>query len=345
VTAASVDVRSLLAGLHLKLNARDTRSLLGRIEVNPRIVENPYHFLPVLDDGHGEYVQAGRMPVSNDYCGKFMGRLVCHNKECHKGVVHKEVDFTDMNVVMNSFYHCHKAVCVRCFISGFSVREAQVVESRIGEAVERGCGVPEHIVLSPPKSLRGLPFSELFKLGYVVLRDRGVTGAGLFPHGRRIDRKLRMLVWSPHIHVIGFIAGGFGRCRECAHGRDDCKVCDGFKGRQVRGYEKDGWIVKVEPPRKTVFGTAFYILHHVSVKVGLFRFHAVRWVGLLGNRVFKGVKGKCNAGCPVCKVAGHYSKMEHDAYWGKKPLSDSGCNAVPDVDADGSPNFPNFEGR
>ncbi len=342
--ASVVDARLLLAGLRLKLNERDTRLLLARLELNPRIVENPYWFLPVADDGHGEYVQAGRMPASNDWCGKFRGRVVCRAKEYHEGVVFKDVDYTGMNVVMNAYYHCHKAVCVKCFVSGFAVREAQVIEGRIDEAVERGCGVAEHIVLSPPKSLRQLPFSKLFKLGFVVLRDRGVMGAGLIPHGRRIDRKLRKLVWSPHIHGIGFVAGGFDRCRECVHSRGDCKSCDGFKGRQVRGCEKDGWIVKVEPKRETIFGSAYYVLHHVSVKVGLRRFHSVRWFGFLGNSVFRGVKGRRDAGCPVCKVAGHFSKMEHGAYWGKKRLSDSGCNAVPDFDVDGSPNFPDFKG-
>ena len=340
-----VDVRLLLANLNLKLNARDTRLLLARFELNPSIVKNPYWFLPVADDGHGEYAQAGRGGVSNEWCGKFMGRVVCHDKEHHRGVVYKKVDYTGMNVVMNSYYHCHKVVCVKCFVSGFSVREAQVIESRIVEAVERGFGVPEHVVLSPPESLWGLPFSELFKLGAGVLRDRGVLSAGLIPHGRRIGRKLRKLVWSPHIHGIGFIADGFDRCRGCVHSRGDCASCDGFKGRQVRGYAKDGWIVKVEPPRETVFGTAFYLLNHVSVKVGLRRFHAVRWFGLLGNRVFKAVKGKRVTGCPVCKVSGHSSVMEHEAYWGSKPLSDSGCNAVPDLGDDGKPNFPSFEER
>jgi hypothetical protein len=334
-----------LAGLRLKLNARDARLLLSRLELNPRIAENPYWFLPVADDGHGEYVQAGRAGVSSEWCGRFKGRLVCRDKEYHKGVVYRDVDFTGMNAVMNSHFWCHRAVCVKCFIGGFAVREARVIESRIAEAVERGFGVAEHIVLSPPKSLRELSFGELFKLGVVVLRDRGVTAGGLIPHGRRIDRKLRKLVWSPHIHGIGFIAGGFGRCRECVHSRGDCKSCDGFKGRQVRGYAKDGWIVKVEPPRKTVFGSVYYVLNHVSVKVGLGRFHTVRWFGLLGNSVFKGIKGSRDATCPVCRVAGHCSKMEHDAYWGKKPLSDSGCNAVPDFDVDGSPNFPDVERR
>jgi hypothetical protein len=339
------DIRLLLAGLRLKLNARDTRTLLARLALNPRIAENPYWFLPVADDGHGEYVQAGCGVVSSDWCARFKGRLVCRDKEHHEGVVYKDVDYTGMNAVMNSHYWCHKVLCPKCFISGFAVREAQVIESRIAEAVERGFGVPEHVVLSPPKSLWNLPFSRLFKLGLVVLRDRGVTGGGLIPHGRRIDRKLRKLVWSPHIHGICFIVDGFDRCRDCVHDRRDCKSCDGFKGRQVRGCAKDGWIVKVEPKRESVFGTAFYLLHHVSVKVGLRRFHSVHWFGSLANRSFKGVEGRRVATCPICKVVGHCSEMEHEAYYGSKPLSDVGCNAVPDFDSEGKPNLSGSQER
>lgn len=340
MTDASVDVSSLLAGLRLKLDARDTRLLLARLELNPRIVENPYWFLPVADGGHGEYIQAGRGPVSSDYCMKFRGRVVCHDKEHHKGVVYKDVDFTGMNVVMNTYFHCFKSTCVKCFVSGFAVREAQVFDGRISKAVERWGVVPEHIVLSPPRTLWELPFSELFKLAHAVLRDRGVLGAGLVPHGRRIGRKVRKLIWSPHIHGVGFVFGGFDRCRSCVHGRGDCRSCDGFKGRQVRGFEKDGWIVKVEPPRKTVFGTIHYVLNHCTVKVGLRRCHSVHWFGLLSNRSFRGNSVRSTALCPVCKVAGHRSEMVHTGYWGCKPLSDSGVNAVPDFDDKGSPNFP-----
>ena len=335
----------LLASLNLKLNERDTRLLLARLELNPSIVKNPYWFLPVAGDGHGEYVQAGCMLALSEWCGKFKGRRVCHAKEYHEGVIYREVDFTGMNVVVNAHYWCHKVLCGKCFVSGFAVRNAGRIECRIAQGVERGYGVPEHVVLSPPKSLSELSFLELFKLGEAVLRDRGVVGAGLVPHGRRIGRKVRKLVWSPHIHGIGFIAGGFDRCRECVHVRDDCKSCDGFKGRQVRGYEKDGWIVKVEPKRETVFGSAFYVLHHVSVRVGIKRFHVVRWFGLLGNCNFKGGKVKSVALCPVCKATGHRSEMVGEVYWGHERLGDGVCNAVPDFDEFGKPNFPDSEER
>jgi hypothetical protein len=336
----------LLKGLNLVLDAREKARLLTRLELNPRIVENPYHFLPVADDGHSAYVQAGRLPPTGgkSRCGAFRGRLRCKNKEVHEGVVYKGVDYTGKNVVMNSYYHCFNAVCVVCFVSGFSVRTALKVECRILEAVGRGFGVPEHIVFSPPLVLREKSFDVLFKLARGVARDRGVSDGGWLPHGRRIDRKLRRLVWSPHLHCIGFVDGGFERCRNCVHVVGDCKVCNGFKGRQVRGFAKDGWIVKIEPPRQTIYGTVYYIAHHVTVKLGVKRFCAVRWFGRLGNSVFKALNHPRGCGCPVCKVKGHYGQLEHSAYWGKQRLSPSGCNAVPDFDDDGSPNFPDSEG-
>jgi hypothetical protein len=188
-------------------------------------------------------------------------------------------------------------------------------------------------------------------LGEKAFRRRGGSGAVVIPHGRRIDRRSRKLVWSHHIHEIGFIFSGY-KCRGCKFlqhsGTDvycDAPVgsCDGFEQVTRREYEWDGWIVKVEPPRKTIYGTAYYLLNHCTVKVGLRRFQAVRWFGLLANRVFRAVKGKSVVGCPVCKEGGHLSKMEPSMYWGKKVLSGSGCNAVPDFGEDGSPNFPDSE--
>ena len=75
------------------------------------------------------------------------------------------------------------------------------------------------------------------------------------------------------------------------------------------------------------------------MKVGLRRFHAVRWFGLFGNRVFQGRKVKPHPSCGVCKAGGYDSEMEHEPYYGRKRV-DRGIFAVPDFDEDGLPNFP-----
>jgi hypothetical protein len=52
--------------------------------------------------------------------------------------------------------------------------------------------------------------------------------------------------------------------------------------------------------RKTVFGTAWYQLHHATIRVGLKCFHVVTWFGVCGYRNFKGVKLFADVPCPVC---------------------------------------------
>lgn len=318
---------------------RFVNGLLASLELNPRVLDNAYWHWPVADDGHGEWVQAGRGVPSSKICGKVKGTLVCHHIEHHKGIVINGVDFTGKSAVSHDYYHCKNPLCPICFARGYAVREAQVIEGRIAEGVERGYGAPEHIALSPPRSLRGLPVPELVKLAEVACKDRGITGYSLLFHGRRMDMDSGMLVWSPHFHLIGFVAGGFDVCRGCVHNREDCDSCKAFKGREVRGYKKDGWIAKVEPRRKSIFGSAYYVLHHVSVRVGLRRFQRVRWCGLLGRRNFKSVKPKVHVDCLVCKTAGFRCEAEHEAYWGAVRLHE-GLNAVPDFDSEGLPNFP-----
>jgi hypothetical protein len=81
----------------------------------------------------------------------------------------------------------------------------------------------------------------------------------------------------------------------------------------VRGFEKDGYIVKVMGERVTVFGTAWYQLNHASVRVGLKRFHVVTWFGVCGNRKFKSAKLEAEDVCPACN-----EDMVRCTYWGKR---------------------------
>ena len=65
-----------------------------------------------------------------------------------------------------------------------------------------------------------------------------------------------------------------------------------MKGREVRGFEKDGYLVKVHESRKTVFGTAHYQLNHATIRVGIKRFQSVTWFGSVAYRKFKSAKVK-----------------------------------------------------
>jgi hypothetical protein len=173
-----------------------------------------------------------------------------------------------------------------------------------------------------------------------------VSGGCLIFHGFREDRDRNVLVWSPHYHFLGFIDGGF-RCRDCVHEREDCSSCSGFKGREVRGYAKDGYLVKVLAERKTVVGTAWYQLNHATVRVGVKRFQSVTWFGVCGYCKFKSVKVKSESFCPAC--AGEMGKC---AYMGKRPIvKDIGsAQYVPlfvddEFDVSGEPNYVEVGGK
>lgn len=58
-------------------------------------------------------------------------------------------------------------------------------------------------------------------------------------------------------------------------------------GKEKRDFKKDGWLVKVQEERLTVFGAAWYQLHHATIRYGIKRFHAVNWFGKLRNCAFR----------------------------------------------------------
>lgn len=326
---------------------RMVRYFLILLKLNPRLMDNAYWYLPVLDNGHGSCVQVGHDPsVVRPYCGSFRCWKVCHEKDLHEGVVLNGIDFTGKSAVSPSHLWCKNWHCPRCFTHGACVVGARRIEDRLAAFVERGFGKIEHVVFSVPKASQNLPLEALFKTVIEVAGDRGVSGVLIF-HGRYIDIELGGLAWRAHFHVLGFVDGGFDRCRDCLHERGACVSCDGFKGREVRGFAKDGWIVKVADERLSVFGTAWYQLNHHTVKLGFRRVHSIRWFGKCGNRMLRSKYQKSGAGCscPVCRAAGHESLMKNGGYWGKHlphNVSDPrhrSVYAVPDLDEEGLPNF------
>jgi hypothetical protein len=197
------------------------------------------------------------------------------------------------------------------------VRDAQNIDGRLAVASERGFGEVEHLTVSVAPEDYGLTEEQLREKSRVALLKRGVLGGCMIFHGYRKDRGRRVLVWAPHYHVLGFIAGGFDVCRNCIHDRGDCKDCGGFKGREVREYANDRYIVKCFEKRKTVIGTAFYQMNHATLRIGIKRFHVVTWFGVCGYSKMKGKKVKPVVLCSVCKTAGIHSEMVKKAYWGK----------------------------
>jgi hypothetical protein len=291
------------------------KSFSRRLSLNRAILDNPYWYLPVDDKGHENNVPVGRGAKTSDWCGRCIGLSVCRNVPEHEGHSVCGVDATGKMVVRLRHIWCHKSSCPVCFSRGWAVREARSIQSRISEGERLGLGVPEHVTVSVTVADRDLPEPKMRAKCWDALRDRGVSGAGLIFHGYRKDKDRKVLVWSPHYHAIAFIDGGFDRCRECSHDLDDCRGCNGFKGREVRGFAKDGYLVKVHDERKTLFGTAHYELNHATIRLGIKRFQVVTWFGTLSYRKFKSAPLKSEDVCSVC-----HGEMTRAAHVGRRHI-------------------------
>jgi len=321
----------------------EKRSFARRLKLNRSILGNQYWVLPVDDEGFEDFMPVGRGVPSNEWCGKHRGLLVCQNVEAHKGVMFKGSDCTNKVFVRNQHFWCKKSSCPVCFVSGWSVRGAKVVEARLDKAVERGFGDVEHIIVSVPKSDYGLFYKDFRHTSLKVLRRLRVLGGCMIFHGFRINRSRKVLFWSPHFHVLGFVRGGY-KCRECERKWNCLKGCGGFDDRSFRSFQKNHYFVKVMyEERKTVFGTAFYQLNHATVKLGIGRFHVITWFGNCGCRKFNHVSVKTSLFVP-CKLCGE--DMNRGFHSGKraivKHLGDAGYKSSfvdDELDEDGLPNY------
>ena len=132
---------------------------------------------------------------------------------------------------------------------------------------------------------------------FISPKSDAIGGCLIF-HAFRFNN-VRLWYWSPHFHVLGVIKGGCG-CRSCNHELGDCRSYSGFNGREVRGFEKDGYIVKVMGERKTIFGTAWYQLNHSTIRTNVKRPHACTWFGVCSYRKLKVKVEKRNSLCPIC---------------------------------------------
>jgi hypothetical protein len=294
---------------------RYARSLLDRFRMNSAILKNKYLYLPVDNAGHEDFVPVGRLLPSSPWCGVYTSILVCDHMELHEGKFVGDEDCSGKVVVKPQHMFCNRAGCPICFDRGHATREARAIEVRLNKGVELGFGKPEHVTVSVAVADRELPERVFREKCRMALLDRGVIGGEMTFHGYRIDRVRNVLHWSPHYHCLGFIKHGFDECRECVHDRGDCASCDGFKGREVRGYAKDGYLVKVLGIRKTVFGTAKYALNHATIKVGIRRFQSVTWFGICGYRKYQSGKVKAEVKCPACD-----SVMVKKVYVGKRHI-------------------------
>jgi hypothetical protein len=325
------------------------RSLDERIRLNHQILDNPYWSWAVDSKGHENFMPVGRGLRTSDHCGRWQHFWLCKDVKTHMGVVFKGLDYSGKLAVAHQHMWCHRSSCPVCFIRGWSVREAQAISGRLGVGVERGFGEVEHLTVSPPVRDHGLAEPLLRENCRTALLVRGVLGGDMIFHGYRMDRLRKRLVWSPHYHALAFIRGGFDVCRNCDHLRGDCASCSSFKGREVREYAKDQYLVKCLEKRKTVVGTAFYQLNHATIRVGIRRFHVVTHFGVCANSKLKGRKVSAEHACPVCASVGVHNDMVKALQVSKvfiaRDIGDPWYMKLfpfSEFDASGAPNFVDF---
>jgi hypothetical protein len=291
------------------------RVLLERLALNHGLLSNKYHYFPVDDTGHESYSPVGRGVRSSILCGRYAGVSVCKKVDLHKGVHVHGIDCTGKVLVRLRHIWCNKSSCPVCFLRGWSVREARRLTSRVEEGERLGFGKIEHIVVSVSPLDYNLSGDALKVKTRSALSVRGVTGGAMVFHGFRLDRGGGVLKWGAHFHVLGYIRGGFDVCRDCVHGRDDCAACPQFKGREVREFKKDGYLVKVLAERKTIFGSAHYELNHATIRNGVKRSHVVTYFGVLGYRKLKAPRVRARALCPAC-----LNEMTRSIHVGKRRI-------------------------
>jgi hypothetical protein len=236
-----------------------------------------------------DLVLVGRGKVTNEKCGKFRGYYGCIQHEKHEGGVMFGRPY---------FNSCDKPSCPECFYSWAQREGYSNIEPRLLAASEL-LGLPvDHIVASLPKDDYGLTYKEAKRKCIGILASCGVIGGVMIVHGNRMDKLTRVESFSPHFHVVGFVEGGYERCRRCTGG--DCYACDGIEGRCYRAYRDTGYIVRVLDERRTVGGTAYYQLNHSSTDMSKRRFRIAVWFGRCGYRNLGVTSEKPRLKCPKC---------------------------------------------
>jgi hypothetical protein len=272
-----------------------------------------------IDDSHasaewgtfGPYQLVGNGHKTNVNCGEFRSHWGCVRTELH-GHVHgqKRLDGKDFSGKVYHrpvFYSCDKPSCPVCYKQGWATREAHKIEVRVAELEgQKRFGLAEQFIATVPQRFYDLNDEDLRAKITEVLRFCGVVGGCLIFHGARWSESGLFWYWSPHFHVLGFILGGY-KCRDCQ--RECIKGCGcGFNDLQYRAFEKFGCLVKVaedkfgvKGERVTVGGTAWYQLHHATIRTDVVRPHCVTWFGVASYRALKIKVEKRKALCPICK--------------------------------------------
>jgi hypothetical protein len=294
-------------------------------------------------------------------CGGYFGVDFCEHVHLHDFVDLYGVNHKGKTSWVKRFRSCDKFTCPVCYKRA-SQRQARHVAERI-EVLERELGMKaEHIIWSCVADDYALPFVKLLAKMRRDLKACGVIGGYEIFHMERFaswyEAKVKGLPagWriSLHFHIIGFIEGGYDRCRGCHKSKVEFLKCSGFDGRARRvhfGYvdshgrkhDGDGAIIKVKAERKTIWGTAYYQLNHCTIRIGVKRQNVGRWFGVAGKRKLKlKNEDRFRYRCPICQydmVHGQFlgeGSVDGGEWWLREGESDY-------LDSRGVPQFVKVE--
>lgn len=273
---------------------------------------------------HKGITLVGSEGVTKESCGSWfsMGCTNVKDHHDHFGKGGKLVHAEGKVFVKAVKRSCDRYSCPECY-RHVAYREAVRAEERL-IAGSKKFGLVEHVITSPPLSLHHvIDAGEMKRLSRKVLRGVGFMGGCDSVHGFRYNDFEKRWEWSPHVHNLGWIKGGYG-CRKCAKvgfaSEHACKGCGDFedrvrvqykdhigvKGRMVKG---TGWIVKVAKDRvsgaaevrRSIRKTISYELAHASLPVGGRSKKLLTWWGCASGRGGLAVSPhQLKEVCPLC---------------------------------------------
>jgi len=276
-----------------------------------KIIECETNYPALCDLGNNSIFQrVGNGKQTDARCGQFLGFLGCLNVDLHNHSTLDGVNHSNNVYVKRVFHSCDRPECRVCYKRGWATREAGKAESRIKEASKR-FGVAEHLIDSIPKSYYGLSFEKLKANSLKAMRSRHYIGGIMIFHAERYHRSNETFVgekahwfYSPHFHYLGFLDGGYGSCRGCSKPVSECWSCKNFEGLTRRLNVTDGHIVKVKGARKTIFGSLWYQMNHMTLVRGKKRSHTVVWNGVCSYKKLH-LKKEDRIKRDVCPICGH----------------------------------------
>lgn len=272
---------------------------------------------------YGDFHLVGHGDVTTAKCGSFGAYYGCIRVDLHDVATLDGVNYKDKVYIRPYFHSCDKPSCPICFKVGWAVRMASRAEVRLVEAHKRGFGEIEHIIASVPLKDYNITYKTMKRHLRKALEVRGVVGGAIIFHGARYAspeeaRRKKVISgwrWSPHFHILGFIVGGYSRCRKCSRRMNCLKGCDEFYDRTYQHFLKDGYYVKVMGKRKTIGGTVWYQLSHATYKEGRGRPHIITWFGTCSRRRLKVTIELKKRVCPICE-----SKLVKLNYFGSDKI-------------------------